>query len=122
LFHRFGGAIVFFARFVAVFRSLAALFAGAYRMDWLRFTIFNVAGAMAWSAVFGFGTYYFADEVKRWSGSVALTAGIVAGIAIIGGLIWTHGHEGELEERAKEKLESENRKQKPRTKRARSGA
>jgi len=122
LFQRFGGAIVFFGRFVAIFRSLAALFAGAYRMDWLRFTIFNIAGAIAWTAVFSFGTFYFANEVKRWSGTVTLAAGIVAGIAIIGGLIWTHGHEGELEERAKEKLESDNRKQKPRTKSARSNA
>lgn len=122
LFHRFGGAIVFFGRFVAVFRSLTALFAGAYRMGWLRFTLFNIAGATVWSAVFGFGTYYFADEVKRWSGTVTLGAGIVAGIAIIGGLIWTHGHEGELEERAKDALESENKKRKPRTGRARSEA
>ena len=122
LFRRFGGAIVFFARFVAVFRSLAALFAGAYRMGWLRFTIFNIAGAIVWSGVFGFGTYYFADAVKQWSGRVALIAGIIAALAIIGGLIWTHGHEGELEESAKDALESEDRKRKPRTRRARSRA
>jgi len=115
LFRRFGGPIVFFARFVAIFRSLAALFAGAYRMGWLRFTIFNIAGAIIWSAVFGFGTFYFANEVKRWSGTVTLGAGIVAGIAIIGGLIWTHGHEGEFEERAKDALEAEDGKRKPQT-------
>lgn len=122
LFRRFGGAIIFFARFVAVFRSLAALFAGAYRMGWLRFTIFNFAGAIVWSAVFGFGTYYFADAVKQWSGRVALIAGIIAALAIIGGLIWTHGHEGEFEESAKKKLESDDRKRKPRARRARSRA
>ncbi len=122
LFHLFGGAIVFFGRFVAVFRSLAALFAGANRMGWLRFTIFNIAGAVVWSAVFAFGTFYFANEVKRWSGTVTLGAGIVAGIVIIGGLVWTHGHEGELEERAKHALESEEKKRKPRNSTARSRA
>lgn len=122
LFRRFGGAIIFFARFVAVFRSLAALFAGAYRMGWLRFTIFNAAGGIVWSAVFGFGAYYFTNEVKRWSGTVSLSAGIVAAIAIIGGLIWTHGHEGEFEERAKDALESGDKKRKARVKRARSRA
>lgn len=122
LFHLFGGAIIFFARFVAVFRSLAALFAGANRMGWLRFTIFNLAGAIAWSAVFAFGTFYFADVVKQWSERVALIAGAIAAIAIIGGLIWTHGHEGELEERAKQKLESEDRKRKPRNRTVRSRA
>ena len=37
LFLRHGGKIVFFSRFVAVLRAVAALLAGANRMNWSRF-------------------------------------------------------------------------------------
>ena len=45
LFRRYGGAIVFFGRFVAVLRAFAALLAGINRMSWPRFFFFNATGA-----------------------------------------------------------------------------
>ena len=44
LFHKHGGKVVFFGRFVAVLRAFAALLAGINQMDWRRFFVFNVAG------------------------------------------------------------------------------
>ena len=46
LFLRHGSTVVFFGRFVAVLRVLAAVLAGINRMDWRRFLIANAAGAM----------------------------------------------------------------------------
>src|SRR2546428_7963475 len=44
LFRRYGGRVVFFGRFVAILRALAALLAGVNHMPWPRFLTFNAAG------------------------------------------------------------------------------
>ena len=49
LFDRHGGKIVFFGRFVALLRALAALLAGANGLPPLRFLIFNAAGGIVWA-------------------------------------------------------------------------
>ena len=100
LFRRHGRAIVFFARFVAVLRSLAALLAGANHMRWTPFIVFNTAGAVVWSALYGFGAFYFANEVKKLSGPVGTGVAITAGVVIVAGLVWAHLHEDELEKKA----------------------
>src|SRR5262245_52493406 len=50
LFLRHGGKVVFFGRFVAVLRALAALLAGLNRMTWNRFLLFNALGAVVWAS------------------------------------------------------------------------
>jgi membrane protein DedA with SNARE-associated domain len=57
LFARHGGTVVFFGRFVAVLRTYAAFFAGLNAMRWPRFTAFNAAGGLAWSALYAFGAF-----------------------------------------------------------------
>src|SRR3954471_19894482 len=43
-FNKHGGAVVFFGRFIALLRTLAALLAGLNGMEWRRFLMFNAAG------------------------------------------------------------------------------
>jgi membrane protein DedA with SNARE-associated domain len=100
LFRRHGGKIVFFGRFVVLFRSLAGLLAGAERMDWRRFLLFNILGALVWASVYGFCTFFFAEEVRTLAAPVSITLGVAAAIVVIGGLIWAKRHEAELEKRA----------------------
>ena len=57
LFARHGGTVVFYGRFVTVLRTYAAFFAGLNQMRWARFTAFNAAGGIAWSAVYAFGAF-----------------------------------------------------------------
>jgi len=47
--------VVFFGRFVAVLRVLAAFLAGVNRMDSGRFLLANAAGGILWASVVGFG-------------------------------------------------------------------
>src|SRR3954454_11163739 len=54
---RHGGKVVFFGRFVAVLRVLAAFLAGANRMPWMRFFAFNVAGGIVWAMFYGCAAY-----------------------------------------------------------------
>ncbi|HEY8694616.1 MAG TPA: DedA family protein, partial [Chloroflexota bacterium] len=49
VFMRHGGVVVFFGRFVAILRALAALLAGANRMPWWRFFAANATGGILWA-------------------------------------------------------------------------
>jgi membrane protein DedA with SNARE-associated domain len=104
LFLRHGGAIVFFGRFIAVLRVLAALLAGANRMGWLRFLLYNAAGGIVWTTLYGGAAYYFGDELhllKRSTG-LAVAAGTI--LAIIIALIFLRRYETYLEDQAERAL------------------
>jgi membrane protein DedA with SNARE-associated domain len=58
LFARRGGTVVLLGRFVDGLRQLNGIVAGTMGMPWPRFTAFNIAGALLWTAVWGFGPYY----------------------------------------------------------------
>jgi membrane protein DedA with SNARE-associated domain len=49
-FARYGEAAVFLSRWVPCARYLTALTAGAARMSWRRFLVFNVSGGLVWVA------------------------------------------------------------------------
>ncbi|MEB4615701.1 DedA family protein [Leucobacter sp. M11] len=49
-FDRFGGLAVILARFVPVVRTIAPVAAGAGRMPWGRYSLFNAVGALVWGA------------------------------------------------------------------------
>lgn len=97
LFLRHGGKVVFFGRFVALLRVLAAGLAGANRMTWPRFTVANAAGGVVWASAFGFGSYLMGDQVRRLSGPAG-TALLVAGIvAFVTGAVLVRRHHRHLE-------------------------
>ena len=104
LFQRGGGVLVFFGRFIAVLRSFAGLLAGANRMRWIEFAIFNAAGAVVWAALYGFCAFYFTNEVRQFTGPVGLGVGIVAGMLIVAGFVWVRAHEHELAAQAEKSM------------------
>lgn len=86
LFLRHGGKVVFFGRFVAFLRVLAAGLAGASGMPWPRFALFNIAGAAAWIGLFGGAAYLLGTQAHRLTGPVgvaALALGIVGAAAAV---------------------------------------
>ena len=72
LFLRFGSAVVFFGRFVAVLRMFAALLAGANSMPAGRFFFFNITGGVCWACLFGFGAYAVGAEIYTISGTLSV--------------------------------------------------
>ncbi|MEO8521595.1 MAG: DedA family protein, partial [Acidobacteriota bacterium] len=100
IFDRYGGEVVFFGRFVAVLRALAALFAGINRMPWWRFLFYNATGGLAWAVVFGLGGYFLGERLERLRGPMAIAAGAAAVVACAVGLWWMRRHEAELQCRA----------------------
>lgn len=88
LFLRHGGKVVFVGRFIAVLPALAAFLAGANRMTWPRFLLFNAAGGIVWSAAYGFGAYFLGKAIHRLIGPVGITLGILAVLIIVVGTIF----------------------------------
>jgi membrane protein DedA with SNARE-associated domain len=83
LFQRHGGKVVFFGRFVAILRALAALLAGINRMDWRRFLLFNALGAILWAGGYGILAYTFGEKLSTvlHDSGIALAIGGVAAMA-----------------------------------------
>lgn len=86
LFKKWGGWIIFFGRFVALLRVLAAILAGLNHFDPLRFFIFNAAGALLWSIIFGCGGYFFGSAIHQIAGP----AGWVILMAVMIGGFFTY--------------------------------
>jgi membrane protein DedA with SNARE-associated domain len=85
LFFRYGNAVVFFGRFIAVLRMFAALLAGASCMPAGRFFFFNMIGGVCWACLFGFGAYAAGVEIYKIFGTlsvISLGLFIAAGYAL----------------------------------------
>jgi membrane protein DedA with SNARE-associated domain len=99
LFQSHGGKIVFFGRFVAVLRVIAALLAGLNRYDFKRFFVFNAAGVVAWAVIMGLGGYYFGDAMTRVSGPLGIIGFAFAVGAIVAFFIVLRQQERKFESR-----------------------
>jgi membrane protein DedA with SNARE-associated domain len=104
LFLRHGGKVVFFGRFAAILRILAALLAGANRMDWRRFLLANAAGGIVWAATVGFGAHAFGKAVLRVTGPLGIAIAIASIALIIGAVRFMRAHEAELLAKAEQAL------------------
>ena len=78
IFDRHGGKVVFLGRFVSVLRTYAAFLAGANRMRWPKFLVYNASGGIAWAAVFTFAAYGAGNAFSKASGTINLALGAAA--------------------------------------------
>jgi len=82
-----GAKTVFFARFVAVLRTLSSLLAGANRMSYRRFALWNAAGGILWALVIGtlgaaFGTQW--RRLAHWIGRAGLLLALLVALVLVG--------------------------------------
>jgi membrane protein DedA with SNARE-associated domain len=99
LFEHHGGKIVFFGRFVAILRVVAALLAGINRYRWRSFFLFNAAGAVVWALIMGSGGYLFGDAMRRLKGPLEAIGLFVAIGALFGFWLWFRQQEKNMENR-----------------------
>jgi membrane protein DedA with SNARE-associated domain len=100
LFARYGGRVVFVARFVAFLRALAGLLAGINRMEWKRFMLFSGLGAVVWAATFGFGAYALGREVEGLSARAGVFIALAVIVAAVAGFRFIFNNRSQLQREA----------------------
>jgi membrane protein DedA with SNARE-associated domain len=105
LFRKYGGGIIFLGRFVAILRTFVAVLAGANKMPWQRFLLWNSLGGITWTALYGFGAYTIGDAAKHISGTAGIVLAITGGIALLAAVIFVHRNETRLLEDAKRQMQ-----------------
>src|ERR1700720_2186584 len=85
-FARRGAAAVFFARWLPGLRVVTCWLAGAERMPWRRFLLWNALGGIAWAATIGALAYLLG---RRGSGSLGAIGFVGLGLA---GLVYLVAH------------------------------
>jgi membrane protein DedA with SNARE-associated domain len=87
-FTRYGNKTILVARFITGLRVFAALLAGASKMPWRVFFVYNVAGAVLWSIVITTLGYLFGQSLPllvKWvgrSGTVLLVVAVIVGVIV----------------------------------------
>jgi membrane protein DedA with SNARE-associated domain len=104
MFLRHGGKVVFFGRFLAILRALSAFLAGANRMSWSRFQLFNVSGAVAWATLFGVAADVFGHQVHRLMGPAGIAALVLTILGLGVGAVFLHRHHARLQAEAERAL------------------
>lgn len=102
LFDRYGSAVVFFGRFVAILRTYAAFMAGTSRMRWGRFLPANAAGGIAWAGAYTLASYLAGDVLRRVSGIISWVLGGIAVAVIATALFLVRRRVGKLAEHAED--------------------
>ena len=110
LFARYGGAIVFFGRFVALLRALAAVLAGVNGLQPWRFFLFNAAGGITWATIFGLGGYFLGESFTHLAGPFGWAILIIA--LVSAAWLWRYykQHERQLLTEAERSMTVERRK------------
>jgi len=109
LFRRYGAEVVFFGRFVAVLRTFAALLAGANRMRWHSFLLWNSLGGICWTSLYGFGAYLLGDAAKRISGPLGVVLAIIGVAALLAAFVFVKRNETRLIQDARREMQQEAR-------------
>jgi membrane protein DedA with SNARE-associated domain len=104
LFRKHGGKVVFFGRFVSILRAYAAFLAGTNRMPWRRFLVFNAAGGIVWSTLYGTGAYLLGTQIHNLTRTAAIVFGALAVIAILAGIVVLRRNEARLIKEAEEAI------------------
>lgn len=104
LFDKHGSKVVFFGRFIAVLRIFAAFLAGVNRMHWRLFLIFNAAGGIVWSTIYGAAAFLLGKQLLQLSGRVDFVLVIVGVAVIIVVIVFLRRNEARLQREADQAL------------------
>jgi membrane protein DedA with SNARE-associated domain len=91
-FERHGPKAVFFGRFVLGLRVWASWLAGATRMHWRSFVIWNALGGITWACAIGLIAYYLGHSAKNAVEAFGLYGLAAVLLAIVTGFIAHRRH------------------------------
>jgi membrane protein DedA with SNARE-associated domain len=82
-FDKHGGKAVFFARWVALVRFIAAWLAGINEMKWTHFLFWNALGGITWATTFGLVGFYAGKAAADAITHYGLIAAVVLAVAVV---------------------------------------
>jgi len=91
-FETHGPKAVFFGRFVLGLRVWASWLAGATRMHWRSFVLWNALGGIAWASAIGLLAYFLGHSAGSAVEAFGLYGLAAVLIAIVGGLVMHRRH------------------------------
>jgi membrane-associated protein len=95
-FERHGPKAVFFGRFLLGLRIWASWLAGATRMHWRSFALWNALGGITWATAVGLVAYLLGNSAGSAVEAFGIYGLVAVAIAILGGLVLhrRHGRRG----------------------------
>src|SRR6478672_8255521 len=91
-FERHGPKAVFFGRFVLGLRVWASWLAGATRMRWTSFLLWNALGGICWATIIGLIAYFLGHSAGNAIETFGIFGLVAAVLAIVGGLFLHYRH------------------------------
>lgn len=95
-FARHGAKMVFFGRWVTILRATAGPLAGASRMPWPRFALFNALGGLSWAATVGTLGYLFSASISAVKSTVGIIGIVALVLVIVAGIVFVRRAERRL--------------------------
>lgn len=88
VFARYGAGAVFFGRWLPLLRVTAAWMAGAGRMEWRRFALWNALGGLAWATSVGLLAFLLGTVASHAVLAIGLAMTGLALLGVLGQLVW----------------------------------
>jgi membrane-associated protein len=80
-YERYGGKTIIIARFVPIIRTFAPFLAGVGKMNYSRFGLFNISGAILWVVLFSLAGFWFGNiPVVRKNFTLVILAIIIVSV------------------------------------------
>ena len=83
-----GGKTVFLGRFIPVVRSVGFLLAGAAKLEWRRFIVYDIAGAAIWGIGHTVLGYFIGATIETWEPYLT-RFGVLLGVLLVGWIVFT---------------------------------
>jgi membrane protein DedA with SNARE-associated domain len=87
-FARHGPKAVFLGRWIALLRITAAWMAGANRMEFRKFFLYNALGGIGWATCFGLLAYWLGEAGEKALKDFGVFAAVGLGVVAIGAFVW----------------------------------
>jgi membrane protein DedA with SNARE-associated domain len=91
-FERHGPKAVFFGRFVLGLRVWASWLAGATRMHWRSFVVWNALGGISWATAIGLLAYYLGHSASNAVQAFGIYGLVAVALAIVSALVAHRRH------------------------------
>ncbi len=96
-FDRHGPKAVFFGRFVLGLRVWASWLAGATRMHWRSFVVWNALGGITWACAIGLLAYFLGHSASNAVQAFGIYGLIAVALAIVSGFVAHRRHRQRME-------------------------